>query len=68
MNASTLATYKDRGVKKKKWLDAGDSKVRPEHKNNTGQGAIPVEEAFSSGELYPNAVNCRCCIAPAIEV
>lgn len=68
MNASTLATYKDRGVKKKKWLDAGDSKVRPEHKDNAGQGAIPVEEAFSSGELYPNAVNCRCCIAPAIVV
>lgn len=66
MNASTLATYKDRGVKKKKWLDAGDSKVRQEHKINASQGAIPVEEAFSSGELYPSGVNCRCSLAPSI--
>lgn len=68
MNAATLATYKVKGVKKKEWLDAGDSDVRQSHKDNASQGAIPVEEAFSSGELFPNSVNCRCSLAPTIEI
>lgn len=68
MNASALASYKERGVTHKIWLDAGDNEVRDAHKANKNQGAIPINESFSSGELYPNSVNCRCSIAAEIKI
>ena len=68
MSASTFITYKQEGIKMKRWLDAGDDGVRPEHKDNSAQGAIPIDDVFSSGELYPSGVNCRCCLSAAIGI
>ena len=53
------------GVAKfKGWLDAGDDRVRTGHVNNTGQGWIPFDDAYSDGAMYPgdgtDDVNCRC--------
>ena len=51
-------------AKKKAWLDAGDDRVRVGHVNNTSQGWIPFDDAYSDGAMYPgdgtDDVNCRC--------
>ena len=51
-------------AKEKAWLDAGDDRVRPTHVNNTAQGWIPFDDAYSDGAMYPgdgtDDVNCRC--------
>ena len=67
MSATSLKTYDTEGIKYKSWLSAGDDLVRSEHVQNASQGAIPINEPFSSGEFYPNSVNCRCSIAPEFK-
>ena len=51
-------------AKEKAWLDAGDDRVRVGHVNNTAQGWIPFDDAYSDGAMYPgdgtDDVNCRC--------
>jgi len=67
MSESSFKTYKKNGITKKEWLDAGDSKVRAEHKTNAAQGAIPIDQPFASGEMFPDSVNCRCSISPSFK-
>ena len=52
----------------KKWLSAGDDKVRPEHAENDNE-IVDKDGAFSNGEHYPgeHSINCRCVIAPTIK-
>lgn len=52
----------------KKWLSAGDDKVRPEHAENDEQ-IVDKDGAFPNGEHYPgeHSINCRCVIAPTIK-
>lgn len=67
INEATLLEYQQNGVPKVEWLSAGDEEVRPEHKSNASVGPLPVGSTFPSGETYPNAPNCRCCISPVIK-
>jgi len=68
MNASAFAHYKDNGIKYKRWLTAGDSRVRDSHRANEAQGVIPIDQPFSSGEKFPSSVNCRCAIAAEFKL
>jgi len=55
--------YKETGIKEKKWLTMGDSKVAEMCYSNEFQGWIPIEEGFKTGvEHEPNHVNCRCSV------
>lgn len=51
-------------VKKKHWLDAGDEKVRPAHLDNTAEGWIAFDDAYSNGAAFPgdgtDDIGCRC--------
>lgn len=45
----------------KSWLSIGDEKVRPSHQANQGQGWIPLEATFGTGDLRsPTDPGCRC--------
>jgi hypothetical protein len=45
----------------KSWLTVGDDRVRPDHRANQGQGWIPLDDAFGSGDDRPPAdPGCRC--------
>lgn len=61
--------YKDSGVENKIWIANDDA--RDSHRANADAGAIPMDQAFPSGQQYPgdpaggaeNCVNCRCSLA-----
>lgn len=65
-------TYSKSGVLKKEWYTVGDHRVRFVHADNEGDGAIPIDSAFSSGQIHPGDpgpgipkhVNCRCTLIP----
>lgn len=58
--------YETSGVKKWRWITAGDDKVRPDHAINNGQ-VVPIGSSFRSGYIKPPAgVNCRCDVIPEI--
>jgi hypothetical protein len=45
----------------KSWLTVGDDRVRPDHRANQGQGWIPLDDTFGSGDDRPPAdPGCRC--------
>lgn len=69
MNESMLTTYKSEGVSKKKWLSARDNKTREEHLANDSAGAIPMDQPFPNGEMYPShkSINCRCSLSPVVR-
>lgn len=67
VSEATLKEYTANGVKTKAWITVGDSKVRESHRRNQAQGYIPVNETFSSGEMYPSEPRCRCTIIPGVE-
>lgn len=70
-NEGFIEAYKQSDVvTHKEWINAGDSRVRPEHQNKpTGVGneIVPVKKAFSNGLMYPQEPGCRCVIGPAYE-
>lgn len=53
-------------VKKKAWLDAGDERVRPSHRDATAEGWIPFDQVFTNGCMWPGdgpageVIGCRC--------
>lgn len=51
----------DRSRLKREWVNVGDSKVRPEHREVNGE-VVGFDEPFSTGELIPgeSTFNCRC--------
>jgi SPP1 gp7 family putative phage head morphogenesis protein len=67
--ASSIAahnTYKKLGIKGKRWLTSKDIKVCAICKANEAQGAIPLNQPFESGDLYPpNHPQDRCVTLPA---
>ena len=61
------------GFTHKSWLTAGDEKVRLSHNQAQEQGAIPNDEAFDNGLMFPGdpdgpadeVINCRCVLQAA---
>jgi len=64
----TLEGYRQSGVvKTKRWLTAGDDRVDPECLLNEADGDIPLDKAFSTGNMVPPVhPNCRCVIIPGV--
>ena len=48
----------------KRWITAGDDRVEEDCAGNELEGAIPIEQPFSSGAYTPSDehINCRCSI------
>lgn len=69
MNAAQMNTYAENGIRFKKWLTAKDERVRDEHRGNGSQPSVPINSAFSNGEVYPGqaSVNCRCTLLYATD-
>ena len=65
---SSLEYYKEAGLKFKQWYTMNDGLVADECMANQDQGAISINESFSSGVMNePNHVNCRCSVVPVSE-
>lgn len=65
-SAASLGRYRDNGVEAKEWMDAGDVRVCKGCAENQGDGPIPLNAFFSSGDdAPPGHPDCRCAIAPA---
>ena len=55
------------GITGKEWITAGDERVSLECQDNEGQGAIPIDQSFTSGPTHPpQHPNCRCALAPVM--
>lgn len=65
-----IAGWAESGVVSKKiWLTAEDDRVSADCVANGDQGAIDLDEPFSSGaEAPPNHPNCRCVISPVVNL
>lgn len=65
-NEGTLERYRGSAVVKgKEWVATMDDRVRDEHAALNGE-IVLVDEKFSNGEAYPQDINCRCVLAPAM--
>ncbi len=63
---SSFKYYQKAGIEHKTWMTMGDEKVALVCIMNEGQGEIPMDEAFESGDQHePAHVNCRCSVVPA---
>lgn len=64
LSKASLDRMKDMGIEGKEWVwPGGDCDICAD---NQADGVIPVNQAFSSGEMNPPAhPNCTCAIAPA---
>jgi SPP1 gp7 family putative phage head morphogenesis protein len=51
--AAQFQVLKDSNYKTKRWVTARDELVRPSHRDCELQGAIPIDEPFSNGLMYP---------------
>lgn len=67
MAEATMQEYSANGIGMIEWLTAGDENVRETHINNGSIGPLPIGSTFPSGETFPSAVNCRCCISAVIQ-
>ena len=69
-NQGTLAGFKASGVVPQKiWTTAEDDAVTVECEENADQGAIGIDEDFSSGDDAPPAhPNCRCAIVGVTQM
>jgi SPP1 gp7 family putative phage head morphogenesis protein len=51
----------------KRWLNAGDERVRDQHREPLNGEVRGVDEAFSNGLQAPGEPNCRCTLIYAME-
>lgn len=67
--AGTMESFKAcADIVGKRWTTAGDDRVSDECQACEDEGAIPLDQAFSSGaDAPPNHPNCRCAIVPVFE-
>ncbi len=76
-NTGHLEAYQQVGVKKKRWLSAEDSRVRPTHARANGQ-TVGINKQFTVGSSkldHPGdlsapakeTINCRCRMVPVLE-
>lgn len=65
LSQASIDTMKDMGVEGKQWIwPGGECDIC---RDNEADGVIPVDQAFSSGDMAPPAhPNCECALAPAI--
>ena len=66
LSTASLDSMKDMGIEGKEWVwpGTGDCDICSQ---NEAEGVIPVNQAFSSGDMAPPAhPNCECALAPAI--
>ena len=68
MNETTLKVYSTNGVAKKSWITSGDEGVGENCKASAAQGPIPVNKNFVTGLMFPQEMNCRCCIVPVVSL
>ena len=67
-NDITMNSYKNAGVEKKSWLTAQDDLVSDECRENEEEGAIGMNEEFSSGDSCPPChPNCRCTLLAVFD-
>jgi hypothetical protein len=61
-NLLVAQDLQDAGLEmEKSWLTVGDDRVRTDHRANQGEGWIPLDQAFGSGDDRPPAdPGCRC--------
>ncbi|MFW6090519.1 MAG: phage minor head protein [Actinomycetota bacterium] len=65
-NEATETTERDLGVRRHRWVTAGDELVRPAHAQVDGE-VVEVGERFSNGWRRPGGVGCRCRLEPVPE-
>jgi SPP1 gp7 family putative phage head morphogenesis protein len=61
IGAADLQARESGVVQARKWRATRDQRTRPEHAAMHGE-TVGLDEAFSNGEMYPSAPNCRCYI------
>jgi len=68
-NAQVVGDMMSQGVPMvKSWLTVGDDRVDPDCEDNEGQGWIPAEDAFATGDDQPPAhPACRCSTAYSVD-
>lgn len=67
-NDITMVTYKNGGVEKKAWLTSNDDLVSEECEANEAEGAIDIDDNFSSGDDCPPChPNCRCTLIAVFD-
>lgn len=54
-------------VKSKRWITAGDARVREEHVALDGS-EVGLDESFANGEVYPSSPMCRCSIIYNVDM
>jgi SPP1 gp7 family putative phage head morphogenesis protein len=68
-NKTQFHLFKSDGYMSKKWVTSNDELVRPSHRQCKKQGAIPINQPFSNGLMYPGDLSagkldecfgCRC--------
>lgn len=65
-SAAALDSYRLADVDAKEWFTANDQRVCALCEANEAQGAIGLDEAFTSGEQHPPAhPRCRCAVVPS---
>ncbi len=68
VNEAHLQTYKDSEViEGKEWIATMDDRVRDEHLMMDGE-IVAKGRAFSNGLMFPSEPNCRCTVAPVINL
>lgn len=67
VSAASLARYRDNQIEAKEWMSAEDQRVCVICNENEGDGPVPLDAYFSSGDdAPPGHPDCRCAIAPAL--
>jgi SPP1 gp7 family putative phage head morphogenesis protein len=70
-NKTEMQNLRSSGYTSKRWITSADELVRPSHKQCKKQGAIPINQPFSNGLMYPGdlsagkldeCLGCRCYI------
>lgn len=65
VSAASMDTYRANGIEMVSWLTAEDGRVCPSCDENEDVGAIPIGDAFPSGDSAPPGHGrCRCCPLP----
>lgn len=63
---AVIETEKDLGVRRHRWVTAGDDAVRESHAAVDGE-VVEVGEPFSNGWTYPGQIGCRCHLEPVLD-
>lgn len=67
-NEVSMKTFRNAGVEKKTWQTMDDDRVSDECMQNQSQGAIDIDDSFSSGDDCPPChPNCRCVIVAVVN-